>query len=73
LLYLAGILDIYSRFAVGWAISARITDDRTLDALAMALARRRPPQELLHHSIAVVSTPAAPTSARWRSTGSCAA
>src|SRR4030095_2891979 len=30
--------------------SARITDDLTLDALAMALARRRPPPGLLHHS-----------------------
>jgi putative transposase len=49
-LYLAVILDLCSRFAVGWAMSARITDDLTLDALGMALARRRPPQGLLHHS-----------------------
>ena len=49
-LYLAVILDLSSRFAVGWAMSARITDDLTRDALAMALARRRPPQGLLHHS-----------------------
>ena len=49
-LYLAVILDICSRFAVGWAMSARITDELTLDALGMALARRRPPQGLLHHS-----------------------
>jgi putative transposase len=31
-------------------MSERITDDLTLDALAMALARRRPPPGLLHHS-----------------------
>jgi putative transposase len=49
-LYLAVILDLCSRFAVGWAMSERITDDLTLAALAMALARRRPPQGLLHHS-----------------------
>ena len=49
-LYLAVILDLYSRFAVGWAMSERITDDLTLDALGMALARRCPPQGLLHHS-----------------------
>jgi transposase InsO family protein len=49
-LYLAVILDLCSRFAVGWAMSARITDDLTLDAIGMALARRRPPQGLLHHS-----------------------
>ena len=49
-LYLAVILDLYSRFAVGWAMSERITDDLTLDALGLALARRRPPRGLLHHS-----------------------
>src|SRR5437867_6614252 len=49
-LYLAVILDLCSRFAVGWAMNERITDDLTLDALGMALARRRPPQGLLHHS-----------------------
>src|SRR3989442_9118507 len=49
-LYLAVILDLYSRFAVGWAMSERITDALTLDALGLALARRRPPQGLLHHS-----------------------
>ena len=49
-LYLAIVLDLCSRFAVGWAVSERITDDLTLDALTMALQRRRPPQGLLHHS-----------------------
>jgi transposase InsO family protein len=49
-LYLAVILDLCSRCAVGWAMSERITDDLTLDALGLALARRRPPQGLLHHS-----------------------
>jgi len=49
-LYLAVILDLYSRFAVGWAMHDRITDDLTLDALGMALARRRPSPGLLHHS-----------------------
>jgi transposase InsO family protein len=49
-LYLAVILDLCSRSAVGWALSERITDDLTLEALCMALARRRPPQGLLHHS-----------------------
>src|SRR2546427_9827726 len=49
-LYVAVILDLCSRFAVGWAMSERITDDLTLDALGLALARRRPPPGLLHHS-----------------------
>ena len=49
-LYLAVLLDLCSRLAVGWAMSERLTDDLTLDALGMALARRCPPQGLLHHS-----------------------
>ncbi|HWN41149.1 MAG TPA: IS3 family transposase [Thermoanaerobaculia bacterium] len=49
-LYLAVLLDLCSRLAVGWAMSDRLSDDLTLDALGMALARRRPPHGLLHHS-----------------------
>jgi putative transposase len=49
-LYLAAVLDLYSRFLVGWAISA-VNDRRvTLKALAMALERRCPAAGLLHHS-----------------------
>jgi putative transposase len=49
-LYLAAILDLYSRFVVGWAISA-VNDRRlTLKALEMAIARRCPEPGLLHHS-----------------------
>ena len=49
-LYLAAVLDLFSRFLVGWAVSA--TNDRHLviKALQMALKRRRPPLGLLHHS-----------------------
>jgi putative transposase len=49
-LYLAVILDLYSRGIVGWAMNERLTRQLTLDALGMALARRRPTQGLLHHS-----------------------
>jgi putative transposase len=49
-LYLAVIVDLCSRSAVGWAMNERITDDLTLGALGMALERRRPPPGLLHHS-----------------------
>ncbi len=49
-LYLAVILDLYSRFVVGWAISA-VNDRRlTLKALEMAVQRRCPAPGLLHHS-----------------------
>jgi transposase InsO family protein len=49
-LYLAAILDLFSRRVVGWATSA--TNDRTLalDALELALRARRPAAGLLHHS-----------------------
>ena len=49
-LYLAAILDLFSRFIVGWAVSA--VNDRylTIQALEMALQRRRPAIGLLHHS-----------------------
>ena len=49
-LYLAVILDLFSRAVVGWALSSRITRELTLQALTMALGRRRPPRGLLHHS-----------------------
>ncbi len=49
-LYLAAILDLFSRFIVGWAVSA--VNDRyvTINALEMALKRRCPEIGLLHHS-----------------------
>ena len=49
-LYLAVILDLFSRAVVGWAMSTQITRELTLQALTMALGRRRPPPGLLHHS-----------------------
>jgi putative transposase len=49
-LYLAVLLDLYSRFVVGWALSAINDRHLTLRALAMALKRRCPELGLLHHS-----------------------
>ena len=49
-LYLAAILDLYSRKIVGWAMSERIDTSLTLKALAMALLHRDPPKDLLCHS-----------------------
>ena len=45
-LYLAGILDLYSRKIVGWAMSERIDTALVLTALAMALLHRQPPARL---------------------------
>jgi putative transposase len=49
-LYLAAILDLYSRFIVGWAVSAVNDRHLTIKALEMALKRRCPGVGLLHHS-----------------------
>lgn len=49
-LYLAAILDLFSRFVVGWAISAANDRHLTIQALDMALKRRCPDSGLLHHS-----------------------
>lgn len=49
-LYLALILDLFSRKFVGWALSDSMAQDLTLQALQMALGWRDPPDGLLHHS-----------------------
>jgi transposase InsO family protein len=49
-LYLAAILDLFSRFIVGWAVSAVNDRHLTIKALEGALKRRCPEAGLLHHS-----------------------
>ncbi|MEK7350414.1 MAG: IS3 family transposase [Nitrospirota bacterium] len=49
-LYLAVILDLYSRRVIGWAMGHRLTVDLTEQALTMALANRSHRAGLLHHS-----------------------
>jgi transposase InsO family protein len=49
-LFLAAVLDLYSRMVVGWAVSALIDRHLVLKALDSALKRRAPDQGLLHHS-----------------------
>ena len=49
-LYVAAILDLFSRFIVGWAVSAVNDRHLTIKALEMALKRRCPEIGLLHHS-----------------------
>ena len=48
--FLAVILDLYSRKVIGWAISKKIDGQLTLDALSMAIEQRRPPKGVIHHS-----------------------
>ena len=49
-LYLAVIMDLYSRAIVGWSMSTRITRHLVMQALNMALMQRELGPELLHHS-----------------------
>jgi len=49
-LYLAGVLDLYSRKIVGWAMSSLIDADLVEKALRMAYYQRQPAPGLLHHS-----------------------
>jgi len=49
-LYLAVVLDLFSRRVVGWATSDRLGEGVALEALGMGQARRRPRPGLLHHS-----------------------
>jgi transposase InsO family protein len=49
-LYLAVVMDLYSRQIVGWAMDKRMKKQLVLDALAMAYWQRKPPKGLLQHS-----------------------
>ena len=49
-LYLAAVIDLFSRRVVGWSMQASMTAQLVADALMMAIWRRGKPKMLLHHS-----------------------
>ncbi len=49
-LYLAVVLDLFSRRVVGWAMRETMAQELTIAALQMAIINRRPGRGLLHHS-----------------------
>jgi putative transposase len=49
-LYLASVLDCFSRKVVGWSMRAEMPAELVVDALEMSLARRQPTGQLIHHS-----------------------
>ena len=49
-LYVAAVIDLFSRRVVGWSMSATMTAQFVTDALVMAIWRRGKPDALLHHS-----------------------
>jgi putative transposase len=48
--YLASVMDLYSRKIVGWALSDRMTKELVLEAFDKACKRQQPPKGLIHHS-----------------------
>ncbi len=49
-LYIAVVLDLFSRRGVGWSMNARMTSELVADALMIAIWRRGRPKAVLHHS-----------------------
>lgn len=49
-LYLAVVVDLFSRKVIGWSMQQRITKDIVLNALLMAVWRRNPKQQVMVHS-----------------------
>lgn len=48
--YLAVVLDVFSRMIIGWSIASHMRAELVVDALQMAIWRRRPPEGTVHHS-----------------------
>ena len=68
-LYLAFILDVYSRRIVGWAMESHLRTELVVDALQMAVWRRKPASGLVHHSDQGVQYTALSFSERLREVG----
>ena len=49
-MYLAVVLDLFNREIIGWSMRKRITKDIVIEALAMAIKRKRPQKGLIFHS-----------------------
>ncbi len=49
-LYLAAVIDLFSRRVVGWSMQAEMRAQPVPDALVIAICRRGKPDALLHHS-----------------------
>jgi transposase InsO family protein len=49
-LYLAVVMDLYSRKVVGWSLARNMRVEMVMNALTMAIGRRRPDPGLIHHS-----------------------
>ncbi|MEZ5487540.1 MAG: DDE-type integrase/transposase/recombinase [Steroidobacteraceae bacterium] len=66
-LYLAMVLDVYSRKIVGWAMDTNMRTELILDALQMAVTQRQPKSVIHHSDRGSASTPAPPSASAVRS------
>ena len=64
--YLAVVLDVFSRRVVGWSLGRSLQVALPLAALNQAIAERQPGRGLVHHSIAAHSMPATITCSAWK-------
>lgn len=69
-LYVAAVIDLFSRCVVGWSMNANRTAQLVTDALIMAIWRRGKPDALLHHSDQAANTRASSSSVSWPITAS---
>ena len=61
-LYVAAVVDLFSRRMVGWSMQTAMTAQLVTDALVMAIWRRGKPDALVHHSDRAANTPASNSS-----------
>jgi putative transposase len=57
-LYVAAVVDLFSRRVVGWSMNAAMTSQLVTDALVMAIWRRGKPDAQLHQPDRAANTPA---------------
>jgi transposase InsO family protein len=50
-LYLAAVLDLFTRKIVGWAMRDHMRAELTIAALGIAIQRQKPPPGLIHHAL----------------------
>ena len=72
-LYVAAVMDLFSRRVVGWSMSATMTAQLVTDALVMAIWRRGKPEAVLHHSDRGSQYIVSRSSVSWLTTASPAA
>ncbi len=72
-LYLTVVIDLYSRAVVGWSMNSTMATELVLDAMMIAVWRRRPKASVMNHSDQGTSSVVMTSTAGARTTNSCPA